>query len=187
MAITLTVQGDVQKITRHLSETERRIIPSVSVQALNEVARTARTEGIKEAAQKLRLTATIIRRRFDLGGNAKGDRIEFLRASSGRPSALLRVYHRGIPVGQVAGAQVMRKGGGVKAMGKRFYQGAFKAKGLVFKRKGPGRLPLMVPKISVRKTLEESFGKRMVGVEGQRRFRQVFAARLDRRLQAIRT
>lgn len=190
----LDIRLDRRQITKHLNDTQRKVIPKVTVEALNDVAKLARSEGIKDVARRLRLPERIIRKRYDLEGNAKQDRIEYVRANQKNGGATIVVYHRGIPVFQVAKGQTKR---GVRASSGRLYVGAFWMRGpnsrgklLVLKRRpkdqlGPQGGRFMLPKISVRKTLEQAFGLRTVGSVGRERFNRAFTARLEAALARL--
>lgn len=175
--ISLSVKAELNKAAKDFPRLAKKI-PRLAANALNETAVYVRKEGITKVARELRLPRTIVAKRLTLSGEKKGDRIVLRRATAGRLVAVLNTYVRGIPVTQVAGAQTKRPGGGVKAKGGRFYQGAFKAKGQVFKRIGRTRTPLMVPKIGVRELLAKEFGAIF-----DRDGRRVFSQRLGRRLQ----
>tara|TARA_R110002049_G_scaffold2743_1_gene20902 strand:- start:6882 stop:7454 length:573 start_codon:yes stop_codon:yes gene_type:complete len=184
----LTVSGDVNKLTRHLSKTERRYIPTVSVQSVNELAKNARIDAQKKVANDMRLPLKIIRKRFDINGNVKGDRVQYYKATRSKPQALLRVHHRAIPVFQIAGVQTKR---GVKAKGGRLYVSAFKPKsgrraGFVFKRQGKARTPLFVPKVSIRAQIKQEFQKRTTGPLARNNFRRIFNRRLEKKLNTLR-
>lgn len=191
MAASVTVQGDADRIVRHLNATTKTFIPTVAAQAINEVAKKARTEAQREVATKLRLPLRIIRKRVNRQGEIKGDRTLYYKASRNKPTALLRVYHRGIPIHQIATSKAQTKKG-VKAKGGRLYKGAFiaqggRAKGLALKRRsstGKQGGKLFVPKLSVKKTLEDSFDKRINGRIGRAAFSRAFARRLEARLVA---
>ena len=175
--INLSVKVELNDAARRFPALAKRI-PRYAATALNETATFIRKEGIRQVAKELRLPVSIVGKRFDLLGNQKANRVLLRRATAGNLTATLNTYVRGIPVFQVAGLQTKRPGGGVKAKGGRFYQGAFKAKGLVFKRRSPDRYPLMLPKIGVRQILNRTFAD-LFDREGRR----IFARRLGRRLQ----
>ncbi len=188
MALSVNVSGDLKKLTRHLNATQKRVLPSVTIQSVNQVARDARKDSIKKVATDLRLPQKNIRKRFNARGEVKGDRVQYFKASRYNKSALLRVYHRGISVSQIAGAQTKR---GLKAKGGRLYVGAFKLKsgrlqGLVFKRRGKKRLPVFLPRISVRAQLEDQFNRRMTGALARRNFLNIFQTKLRKRLAKLR-
>jgi len=175
--IQLNVKVELNDAAKRFPTLARKI-PRLAANALNETAVYVRKEGITKVATELKLPRSIVGKRFSLSGEAKRDRITLRKATAGNLAAVLNTYVRGIPVSQVAGVQLKRKGGGVKAKGGRFYEGAFKAKGLVFKRQGPQRTPLMVPKIGVRELLDKEF-RGIFDRDGRR----VFSERLRRRLQ----
>ena len=157
------------------------------MQSINQVAKDARKGAQRQAAKELRLPLSIIRKRFNRAGEATKDRTEFYKATRGRPSALLRVYHRGIAIHQIKTGKGQNRQG-VRAKGGRLYKGAFvvggsgRAAGLVLKRKGKSRFPLFAPRLSVRKTLEDAFNRNLSGPAARFAFRREFERRLRRRL-----
>ncbi|MBN8279069.1 MAG: phage tail protein [Gammaproteobacteria bacterium] len=185
--ITIDVKSELDQMRRDLSAI-RQAIPRITAQALNETATYARKATIDETARVLRLPRKVIA--TTTRGREKVERFRLYKANRDRLEATLQVISKGIQVTDVAGAWVGRRpgrGGGVKAKGGRFYQGAFKARAgrsgdiRVFKRQvrggtRVGRTPLFLPRIGARKGMEAAFG-RMVGGEAGRR---IFAQRFNR-------
>lgn len=179
MPVEIDVQADVKRMARDLVKI-KAAIPTITFRAVNELATWARKEVIDETADKLRLPKTIIQNTTRKG--QKKPRFALSKASRNIPVATLRVISAGIQVTDVAGAWIGRKPGqkgGVKAKGGRFYRGAFKApaKGgtiRVFKRRGPDRKPLFLPRIGTRKQMEDAFRVKVEGGQGAEVFRQRF-------------
>lgn len=157
--------------------------PTLLASTLNRVATVAKRETINAVAKDLRLPRRVVANRLGRDGRIKEDRFRLTRASRFNLNVSLSVYARGLPVYQVAGHQLRRKGGGVKAKGGRFYQGAFKVAsgrhaGMVFKRRGPERRPVFMPKIGVRQKLRKRGDEYIVEPRGQEIFRRMYYERL---------
>lgn len=150
--------------------------------AINRTATQAERAATEKVAKDLKLPLRFIRNRLDLAGQIKGRRTSIRRATVNNLNTELSVYVRGLPVGQVAGVQLRRKGGGVKGKGGRFYQGAFKSGQKVFKRIGRERTPLMVPKIGLRERLTKEFNRHITGPEGAATFRRFYDDGIRRNL-----
>lgn len=158
---------------------------SLARNAINRTVTWAEREAIAAVSKELRLPVKFVRNRLTRDGAVKERRTVIRRATVASLNASLEVYMRGLPVYQVAGLEVRRKGGGVKAKGGRFYRGAFRpgagrAAGTVLKRMGPSRTPLMMPKIGLREHLRKEFDRRIQGAEGQAYFRAEYAEQLRR-------
>ena len=177
--ISINVKADVEKLSRDLSVI-KSAIPRITSRALNELAVWARKETINQTASDLRLPRNVIAKATRRG--QKIDRFRLSRANKARLTATLNVLSEGIQVTEVAGAWIGRKpgqGGGVKAKGGRFYKGAFKApapggKVRVWKRKGPKRLPIFLPRIGTRDAMIRTFDRRVSSGQGVQVFRQRF-------------
>lgn len=176
--ISINVKADVEQLSRDLRAIEA-VIPKITTQALNELAVWARKETINQTAADLRLPRNVIAKATRRG--QKVDRFRLSRANRNRQTATLSVLSEGIQVTEVAGAWIGRRpgqGGGVKAKGGRFYQGAFKApvKGRerVWKRQGPQRLPIFLPRIGTRSAMLKTFDTRISSGQGVQVFRQRF-------------
>lgn len=172
----LSVKVDTRELENAFKEIHRKL-PTVTARAINETATWAKKNSEKETATALRLPLKLVRKRLNVKGDVKEDRTTLRRASRMQQSAVLTVYVRGIPVGQIAGKPVKRqnKRPGVKAKGGRLYRGAFYAPGAaphgyVFKRRKSGQL--MMPKIGVRQFLDEKFSAYAIGPKGQAEFRK---------------
>lgn len=181
MPVTLRVKVEMNQSARLFPQIARRL-PSITRDAINKTATIAERESVQVVSKDLRIPIRFIRNRYDRSGAAKAKRVEIRRATTSRLAADLSVYVRGIPVTQIAGAQIRRPGGGVKATGGRFYQAAFRAKGNVFKRRSDARLPLMVPKIGVRDKLRREFDARVTGLQGIATFRREYQSRIRAQL-----
>lgn len=181
MALTLKVKVEMNEAARLFPQIAKRL-PSLTRDAINRTATIAERESVQKVAADLKILIKFIRNRYDLQGNAKSKRIKVRRATTSRLTAELDVYMRGLPVTQVAGAQIKRPGGGVKATGGRFYKGAFRARGQASKRRGPERTPLMLPKIGLRQRLRKEFDARVTGVQGMATFRREYNERISRAL-----
>jgi len=177
--IKVTVKGDVKKLTRHLTKVQRKIIPAVTTQSVNEVTRVGRMEAIKDTARQMKLPTKFIRKQFYKQGNTTTDRIIYKRMTRGRKTALLRVWHSGVPVYAIAGAQTKK---GVKAKGGRLFKGAFKQHGLVHRRTSDKRYPIEITHVPIQRRLNREVAKRVSGNAGHVRFRAVFVKRLKARL-----
>jgi hypothetical protein len=178
----LSVKTEMNQAAREFAQL-RRILPTLTRNAINRVATLAEREAMAQVAKDIRLPQRFIRNRYDVSGHAKGRRAHIKRATTARLDASIEVYVRGLPVFQVAGKDIRRKGGGVKAQGGRFYPGAFRPpryKGgrLVFKRMTARRTPLMMPKIGVRERLTKAFDQRISGSDGLAIFRREYAEQL---------
>lgn len=185
--IGISVQGDVKELSRDLKAI-RASIPRITSRALNELATWGRKEMVDETATELRLPRQVIAKTTRKG--EKADRFRILKASPALLMAQLVARSEGIQVTDVAGAWTGRKpgqGGGVKAKGGRFYRGAFKApvKGRerVWKRRGPARLPIFLPRIGTRSTMLKTFDKYVAGERGTAIFRQRFQRLANLELQ----
>jgi hypothetical protein len=150
--------------------------------SLNRQATLADREATKTVAAELNLPERVVRNRLDRFGRVKSRRTKIQRATMNNLNVAVEVYLRGIPVTQIAGKELRRPGGGVKATGSRFYVGAFKARQQVFKRIGRERSPLMVPKVGVRERLRKEFDKRLTGPEGLALFRRLYLESCRRQL-----
>lgn len=179
MPVDLNVKVEMNALAKRFPTLWKQI-PRYTASALNETAAFVRKNAVNNIATRLKLPRRVVSKRIALDGSAKGDRIKIRRATPGYLTAVLDTYARGIPVTNVAGAQTRPRGGGggVKAKGGRFYEGAFKAKRQVFKRQGPARTPLMVPKIGVREQINKEMQAQFLGAG-----RSEFKRRLERRLQ----
>lgn len=171
----------------------QRAAKKSTARAINETLVNARSTSIKETAKAKKLPQKPIRSRLTRSGQKKGDRARLTRARQNKLSGGVTVYMRGIPVYQVSGAQTKR---GVKAKGGRLYEGAFYPRntrgpsrygGLVFKRQGRARTPLMMPKIGVRQILDQKFTSKVAGREGQQVMRQRFNRLMQFNLNKVRT
>lgn len=160
----------------------RTRLPTATRNVLNRMATLAERDAINQVASDVKLAPRFVRNRYDVSGRAKESRTRIRRASTASLSVTLDVYVRGLPVFQVAGMQIMTPGGGVKAQGRRFYKGAFKSNGRVFKRRTDERLPLMMPKIGLRVRLRREFNRRLSGVEGRERFRAMYREQIRKYL-----
>ena len=179
MAIEIDVTADTKAMSRDLRRIHQAI-PRITARAINELATWARKETINETATKLRLPKKTVAKTTRRGSTV--DRFKLRKATPSIPVATLTVISAGIQVTDVAGAWIGRKPGqkgGVKAKGGRFYRGAFKApaKGgtvRVFKRQGPDRKPLMLPRIGTKQAMEGAFAAKVAGAAGTSLFRQRF-------------
>lgn len=186
MVMKLNVKAQMNQAAREFSRIAKRL-PSLTRDAINKTATLAERSAISTVAQEINLPERYVRNRFDLSGRVKDRRTKIRRASVNHLAATLDVYTRGLPVSQIAGQQLRRPGGGVKAKGGRFYKGAFRPQGtryarLVFKRRGEARTPLMVPKIGLRQRLTKQFDENVSGAAGQRAFEREYHARIRRAL-----
>lgn len=180
------VTADTKRLSRDLTAI-KAALPRITARAINELAVWARSQTIKATAADLRLPQKVIRKTTRRG--AEVDRFRLVRAVRGIPVAKLRVRSSGIQVTDVAGAWIGRKpgkGGGVKAKGGRFYRGAFKApvggKLRVWKRRGPKRLPIFLPRIGTRDAMLRTFERHIMRGQGPQIFRQRFARLAQREL-----
>lgn len=179
--IEINVVGDVKLLARDLQKI-KAAIPRITSRAINELATYARKETIDETAKELRLPRKVIAKTTRRGSEV--DRFRLSKATTGRAIATLKVISAGIQVTDIAGAWIGRKPGqkgGVKAKGARFYRGAFKApapggKVRVFKRQGPDRKPVFLPRIGTRDAMLRTFDRKINGGQG----RAVFKQRFDR-------
>lgn len=179
MPVDLNVKVEMNDAAKRFPTLWKQI-PRYAASSLNETAAFVRKTAVNNIATRLKLPRRVVSKRIALDGSAKSDRIKIRRATPGYLTATLNTYVRGIPVTNVAGVQTKPRGGGggVKAKGGRFYEGAFKAKRQVFKRRGPERTPLMVPKIGVREQIDKEMQTLFAGAG-----RSEFKRRLERRLQ----
>lgn len=180
MPVELDVRVQMNDAARKFPQLRHKI-PVWAAQELNKLAVSVRSRAIKETASDLKLPQSIVRYRIDLNGQKKGDRIRLTKANRSYLVARLITHARGIPLSSVAGLQTRPRGGGggVKAKGGRFYQGAFKQKGLGFKRTTKERFPLMVPKIGVREKIDGIMQRSFSGWA-----RAEFRQRMERRMVA---
>lgn len=172
----LSVKVDTRELERAFKKINKRI-PSVTARAINESATWARSRSEKETAAALSLPLKQIRKRFKITGEVKEDRTRLRKANRTRLTATLDIYVRGIPVGQIAAKPTKRQNRrpGVKAKGGRLYRGAFYAPGAsphgyVFKRRKSGQL--MMPKIGVRRIIDNRFKKYLISFIGTAEFRK---------------
>lgn len=180
MPVQIDVTSDAKLMARDLKRI-RAAIPKITSRAVNELATWARKETIRETAGKLRLPRKVIAKTTRKGNQV--DRFALRRATANTPIATLTVISAGIQVSDVAGAWIGRKPGqkgGVKAKGGRFYRGTFKGKARgagterVWKRTGPDRKPLMLPRIGTKKAMEAAFEAKVSGSKGTALFRERF-------------
>lgn len=174
--LSIDVRGDVAKAKRSLSRI-RGAIPRITARAINELATYARSTTIRETARDLKLPQPVIRKTTRKGSTV--DRFRLTRATPRYLTARITARSEGIQVTDVAGIQLKRKGGGVKAKGGRFYKGAFKApapggKIRVWKRRGPERLPVFLPRIGTRQKMLDAFQRKVDSPAGRTVFRQRF-------------
>lgn len=177
--IEINVTGDVRTLSRDLKAI-KGAIPRITSRAINELAVYARKETIDTTAKELRLPRKVIAKTQRRG--VEVDRFRIAKATAANPVATMRVLSAGIQVTAVAGAWVGRQAGqkgGVKAKGGRFYRGAFKARApggrtVVFKRQGPERKPLFLPRIGTRDAMLRTFDAKVNSGQGATVFRQRF-------------
>ncbi len=179
----LIVKVEMNQAAREFPQLARSL-PSLTRNAINRTATWAEREATAAVAKQLKLPVKFVRNRLTRDGSVKERRTTIRRATTANLNATLEVYMRGLPVYQVA-LPMQRRAGGVKAKGGRFYPGAFRPQkgskeGLVFKRMGPRRVPLMMPKIGLRERLHKEFDKRISGAEGIAFFRREYAEQLKR-------
>lgn len=127
MGLTLSIKGDIDRISRDMTALERRVIPEATNRALNRTGKTAGSRVIRKLSQESGAKQMDIRRRF-----------AFLVMS--RPSTLsylIRIRYGAMPLKDFSPKQT-KQGVSAKAWGKtKLYKGAFKVDSLgghVFKR-----------------------------------------------------
>lgn len=177
--IEVNVTGDVKQLSRDLGRI-KAAIPRITSRAINELATFARKQTIDQTAADLKLPRKVIAKTRRRGSEV--DRFRLSRASAGRAIATLQVISAGIQVTDVAGAHIGRRPGqrgGVKAKGGRFYRGAFKAPApggtvRVFKRQGPERTPVFLPRIGTRDAMLRVFDQKINSGQGAQVFKQRF-------------
>lgn len=180
--INISVTADTKSLVRETKLIKAKIAKTTA-RAINETLSWARSQASKEVATDLRLPQKIIKKRIDMHGKVKGDRATISRAHRNKPLATITVYTRGIPVGQVAGAQTKR---GVKAKGGRMYVGAFRAvkksngQPLVLKRfpqaeNASSKTKTFTPKIGVHNKLRAAFAKRLEDGSATAEYRKRFS------------
>ena len=135
MGLTLSIKGDIDRISRDMTALERKVIPEATNRALNRTGKTAGSRVIRKLSQESGAKQMDIRRRF-----------AFLVMS--RPSTLsylIRIRYGAMPLKDFSPKQT-KQGVSAKAWGKtKVYKGAFKVDSLgghVFTRKTDKRLPL---------------------------------------------
>jgi hypothetical protein len=185
---TLSVKVEYNQAAKLFPQMAKKL-PSITARAINKTANAAKEKMIDKLKTELRLPRKIVANRLSRNGGVKESRFKLRRASPSYLAAELSIYARGIPVYQVAGMAVnpynvpgrtrKRKGGGVKAKGPRFYEGAFKVPsgqyaGMVFKRRTAARDSLMMPKIGERKKINEGGNQYIVSTEGHRIFKRIY-------------
>jgi len=193
-----SVQVETKELAKAFKQIEKRL-PVVTARAMNETATFAKTHSQRETAKELKVPLKLIRKRLDVSGTVKADRSEIHKATKSRQTVTIRVYMRGIPVGQIAGKPTknQRKRQGVKAKGGRLYRKSFYAgsalpHGFVFKRRGRGaehsrkiRAKLMMPKIGVRRRLSKKFNNYIAGAAGIMEYKKRWNRLANRELSKI--
>lgn len=177
--ITINVTGDVKRLSKDLGKI-KSAIPRITSKAVNELSVWAKDETINKVASNLKLPKQVISR--TTRGGRKVPRFALRRARVGYPVATLNIISSGIQVTDVAGAWIGKKpgqGGGVKAKGGRFYKGAFKGRSAggtvrVFKRRGPARGNLFLPRIGTRVEMGRVYARYIEGDIGRRVFKDRF-------------
>ena len=195
MTLSVSVEADVKQLTKDLNDLQKKRVPFVANQAVNEVGIQAKKKAVKNVSRETKLTNMLINKRWDRQGEGK-DRVEFRKANSRLRFATMVVYLHGIPLFQTkptpkAGG---KRGKGLTRRPRRFYKGAFWGKTktgdtLTFKafpraaiqRKAEagthGRL--FVPKIGVRKRLHKWYKRLTQGREGRAVFGRTFQKKLQ--------
>lgn len=182
----LNIRVEYNAAAKQFPQIAKRL-PSLTRNSINRLATWAERESMTAVAKATKLPQRFIRNRLTRAGSVKERRATIRRATPSNLNASLQVYMRGLPVYQVALSEQRRPGGGVKAKGGRFYKGAFKPAtgryaGMVFKRMGATRTPLMMPKIGLRQALTSAFNSRVQGNEGRAYFRRDYAEQCRRSL-----
>lgn len=186
--INLQVKSEMNAAARRFPQL-RAEIRKLTARAINETAAWAKADALRATAKERDLPLRAVRNRLDIRGGIKEDRAKVFTAGESNLQATLRVWMRGIPISQLGNRQVNpwnkpgakhnKSGGGIKVtQGNRFYEGAFRAKGLVFKRSGTSKFPIFVPKIGLRLTLTKAFNARISGPLGLATFRKRFDGQL---------
>lgn len=196
-APSLQVKLDLKELRSTNKKLRRRAYTAARF-AINETARTAKSQAIKKVAEDLKLPPKFVRFRWSSkksGGKPikTKQRILLYEAKKANLSARIWVHLRGLPVSAIAGAEIKQakswtKGAqsrgsrqfGVKAKGGRFYRKAFKdSQGQVWKRRSNGK-NLMMPKIGMRDDLIKEFNDLIVSPKARTQFKRVY----DRILRA---
>lgn len=194
MTLSVSVEADVKQLTKDLNDLQKKRVPFVTNQAINQVGKDAEKASIKSVAKTVGVAQKIVKKRLTNRGQPKGqNRVTFIKASSRARFGRIIVYLRGIGVHQVPHRARKSTPRGVSRRGGRFYKGAFVAKGrvgnvstsirstqLVYKRR-PNR-ELMVPRIGVRDLLLYQFRRRTSGRLGRRLFQRTFHVKLEKEL-----
>jgi hypothetical protein len=179
----LIVKAEYNQAAREFPQISRRL-PALTAQALNATATEARKDAVRAAAVMLSLSPTILDRRFTRGGKGKGKRTTVTkRASAWDLEANIQVYRRGIPFFQLPVRRWQREGIN-RGYGPPFKVRSGQYAGVFFVRKAPrsqgsGKGQLEVPRISVRKALDDSFRDYIEGPQGRATFRRKYAERIN--------
>lgn len=181
---TVNFKLDSAELDTLVKEMGEHVTPKASRDALNVLAREAEKNAIKEVAKARKLPARAVRNRLKLTGEKKERRTDINKATARRLEVTLSVWMRGIPVATkgIGGIQNRK---GVKATGGRMYLSAFRAKGLVLKRKTKNRKPLFLPKIGVREKLVARFNKYITKRAGENIFREAFIKQAKRQIDRV--
>jgi hypothetical protein len=165
-------------IARSLKRFREKSVPKAEARAINLVVKKARTAAVRSVAKRTKLPQKLIRYRYSISGQKKGERIrDRVKASptQRRRYAEVSVWMRGIPLytrgsAKIAGAQTKA---GVKRRG-RLYRSAFKVDkaGLVMKRQ-PNK-KLMVPKVGIREAINRVMLVHTRGRPGRDVFKREF-------------
>ena len=134
MSIDVRVEGDIAPIRRHMSETERKVIPKAQSMALNKTGSKLRTATVRGASRRTGIKQKILRPRINFKGR--------LRATPRRLAATMIVNARPVPVHQLGKPKQTKRGVNIGRQHK--FPGAFIPRdgGPVFRREGPSRLPI---------------------------------------------
>lgn len=141
----IDVRGDLRDLERHLSETQRKVIPKAAVMALNKTMAKVKTQAVRGTAKQLKIRSKNVNQRIKFKGR--------LRANKFSMEAVLLVKGAMINAVDLGTVQSVRRSRHLK-VGRHKFDGAFLApmpsgKWLAVKRKGEARKPLQQVGISV--------------------------------------
>lgn len=170
MAIEFSIASDIERLTRNLSDLQRRRLPRAINSTLNKVATTVRKESVKEISRASGLKAKDVRARVDLI-RSNFTRLEAIVKASGKHSNIARFNARQTRRG--VSAAPWRK--------RRVFPGAFLGNQgrTAFIRTGKGRLPVKsLAGPSIPREFARDTAKKVLLDVGARRFREILPREL---------
>ena len=177
----LDIKSDIHKLTKHLSDVQRKVIPRVTVRSLNKTGVTVNKLAVKAVRDETKLPAKRIKAKLQLVKARRGEYVWSLKGLRGTTNII-----EWVPASKrVPGAYRKKQGARSRAWGKaRTYPGTFIGKGknsgkmLVFvrdSRKASGVRDVHGPSV------RQAFIRALEGLKpvASRRFNQVFEHELN--------